>query len=287
MAVAIFLEWEFSKILAANLGNEANKLTDNIAKEGTKLVENTGKLVGDVGQGIKDVADKADKTSQETMMSTLDWAYQQTLKGVPGQQTVKELVDDYLSKYDKETAIEKLIQTQAAKAATSGFVTGFGGLLAMPVTLPANITSVLLVQMRMIAAIAHIRGYDLSDDQVKTYVYVALTGTTVSDIAKKAGITIGNKLLTGMIKKIPGTILTKINQAVGFRLVTNFGTKGVVNLGKLVPVAGAVIGGTVDTMATLAIANGAKNAFTELGYNLGDGTLIDKDVIIYEYEMSQ
>ena len=145
----------------------------------------------------------------------------------------------------------------------------------MPVTIPANITSVILVQMRMIATIAYMRGYDLKSDQVQTFVYASLTGTSVADIAKKAGIIIANKMATGVIKKIPGKVLTKINQAVGFRLVTKFGTKGAVNLGKMVPIAGALIGGVVDTASTQIIAKNALKTFTSKGINIGDGTIID------------
>ncbi|MCY7187141.1 EcsC family protein [Streptococcus gallolyticus] len=266
----------------AELWDNLSKFADNV---GTGLTQESNKLVGQAGKltnNIKNYTNKADEVTQEKMMSTLDWAYTQTINGVPGQKNVDELVEDYLSKYDKETAIEKLVHSQTTKAATSGFVTGFGGLLTMPVSIPANITSVLLIQMRMIAAIAKIRGYDLNDDQVRTYVYVALTGTTVSDIVKKTGIIIGNKMLTGMAKKIPGRLLTKINQAVGFRLVTKFGTTGVINIGKMVPVAGAVISCSVDSATTLAIAKGAKKSFTELGYDLGDGTILDKKVIIVD-----
>ncbi len=168
--------------------------------------------------------------TQNKMMQTLDYAYDKTLTGLPGQKDINELVDDYLSKYDSETAINKLVNYQTTKAATSGFVTGFGGVLTMPVTIPANVSSVILFQMRMIAAIALIRGYDLNSDQVQTFVYATLAGTTVSGIMKKTGIVIGNKVAMKVMQKIPGTVLTKINQAVGFRMVTKFGTKDAVNL---------------------------------------------------------
>ena len=128
-------------------------------------------------------------------------------------------------KYDKEIAIKKLINFQTTKAATSGFVTGFGGVLTMPVTIPANVYSVILFQMRMIAAIALIRGYDLNSDQVQTFVYATLAGTSLTNIMKQTGIVVGNKMLLGVVKKIPGKTLTKINQAVGFRMVTKFGKK--------------------------------------------------------------
>ena len=64
-----------------------------------------------------------------------------------------------------------------------------------------------------------------------------------------------------MLKKLPGTVLTKINQKVGFRLLTKFGEKGVVNLFKLVPIAGGVVGGGVDFVGTKLIADKAYKAF--------------------------
>lgn len=63
------------------------------------------------------------------------------------------------------------------------------------------------------------------------------------------------------IKRFPGTVLTKINQAVGFRLFTKFGQKGLVNIHKAIPVLGGVVGGTVDAMSTYAIAKAAKALF--------------------------
>lgn len=214
--------------------------------------------------------------TQEKITELLEWAYISTIRGLPGQTDIYSLVNDYLSRYDNETAINKLISAQKTKATTSGIITGFGGIITMPVTVPANVASVLLVQMRMIAAIALIRGYDLNSDQVKTFIYATLAGTSVADITKKTGIIIGNKMMTGVIKKIPGKTLTRINQAVGFRLVTKFGTKGAINLGKAVPVAGAVVGGGIDLFTTTGIAKLAKRTFTDDGIDVGDGTIINK-----------
>lgn len=94
---------------------------------------------------------------------------------------------------------------------------------------------------------------------------------------KQTGIVVGNKMLLGVVKKIPGKTLTKINQAVGFRMVTKFGTKGAINLGKAVPVSGAFVGGTFDTVTTRTIAKLATKTFTELGIDLGDGTILTKE----------
>lgn len=219
---------------------------------------------------------KAGDLTQAKMMQVLDWSYEQALKGIPGQRNIDDMVNDYISKYDKETAINKLVSNQTTKAAFSGFVTGFGGIITLPVSVPANVTAVILFQTRMIAAIAKIRGYDLKSDQVQSFVYVTLLGSSLVDVVKKNSIVIGNKVALNLIKTIPGHVLVRINRAVGFRLVTKFGSKGVINFVKIVPGVGAIIGGVTDTMTTQAIAKIAKKTFTDEGIDLGDGTILEK-----------
>ena len=200
--------------------------------------------------------------TESKMMEVLDWSYDKAINGLPGMETVDELADKYLTKYNSvDEAIDKFIKVQQAKCATSGFLTGLGGILTLPVAIPANITSVIYVQVRMIATIAKMRGYDLKDDQVQTLVYVSLTGQAAADILKQAGIKIGTKMSTVLIKRMPIEIIKQINKRVGFRLVTKFGEKGVVNLGKVVPIVGGVIGGTVDLVGTGTIGKIAKEIF--------------------------
>ena len=55
--------------------------------------------------------------------------------------------------------------------------------------------------------------------------------------------------------------MTKINQKVGFRLLTKFGTKGIINIGKAVPFVGGVIGGGFDFTETKLIASRAYKMF--------------------------
>lgn len=194
----------------------------------------------------------------------LDWGYEKALTGLPTMDTAYELAEEYTNKYGVEQGIDKLITTQLAKCGTSGFLTGLGGLITLPLAVPANISSVLFIQMRMIASIAIMRGYDVKDDQVRTFVYASLTGKAATDILKQAGVQVGQKLAVNMIKKLPFEVIKKINKAVGFRLMTKFGQKGVINMGKMVPLVGGVIGGTYDATTTKMIANAAKDIFVEL-----------------------
>lgn len=198
-------------------------------------------------------------------MKALDWSYDKAVNGgIPGMDTAIELAENYRRKGGSlEEQVTSLIRWQNTKSATSGFLSGLGGIVTLPVAVPANITSVILVQMRMVAAIAHMGGYDVKDDQVKSFVYACLAGNSAKDILKNAGIQIGRKLAVTGIKRIPYEIIKKINQAVGYRLLTKFGEKGILNLGKMVPLAGGIIGGTVDAVSTNIVGKAAMKLFIE------------------------
>lgn len=173
-------------------------------------------------------------------------------------------MNDYIKKNPSvEEAAKSLINNSTVKCGTSGFLTGFGGFATMIATLPANITSVMYVQLRMCCAIAKMAGYDIHSDQVQTLIYACLTGSAMSDILKQAGIKFGQKFGVAMVKKIPGKTITAINQKVGFRFVTKFGEKGIVNLGKVVPVLGAFIGGGIDVASTRIIGYNAYKIFMQ------------------------
>ena len=228
--------------------------------------------------------DKKKVISQEDIMKLLDACYEKCLNGVPHvSPSVEEMANDYLSKYKtKEIACKAMLRNQIIKCTTSGFITGFGGLITLPVAIPANVGSVLYVQMRMIACTAYMSGYDLNCDQTQTFVYACLAGVAVNELLKQAGIKFGMKLAEGLIKKIPGKVLTKINQKVGFRFITKFGTKGLVNLGKMIPGVGAVVGGGLDLIETKIISDRAYKWFINSDFDQNDEITTDEEIIVVE-----
>lgn len=207
--------------------------------------------------------EKSKIIKQEDVMNLLDSCYEKCLNGVSMvSPSVEDMANDYLNKYPtKEEACKAMLNNQIVKCTTSGFVTGFGGFIVMPIAIPANISSVIYVQMRMIACTAYMAGYELNSDQTQTFVYACLAGVALNNALKQAGIKVGIKLANGVIKKIPGKVLTKINQKVGFRFITKFGTTGVVNLGKMIPGVGAIVGGGFDLAETKIIAKRAYKWF--------------------------
>ena len=222
----------------------------------------------------KDVCKMKNKIniSQEDIMKLLDTCYQKATGGISKiSPPVSQLAEDYLSKHSSaQEATRDMLKKQIIKCTTSGFITGFGGAITLPVTIPANIGSVLYVQMRMIACTAYMAGYDISSDQVQTLVYSCLAGLSLGEVAKQFGVKLGEKVAEEMIAKIPGKALIKINQKVGFRLFTKFGEKGLINFVKLIPGVGAVINGGIDLTETKFIADRAYQMFFNKNFDIGD-----------------
>ena len=91
--------------------------------------------------------------------------------------------------------------------------------------------------------------------------YVCLAGNAAKEILSKMGIDLTTRLARSAIQSISSKTLTAINQAVGFRLVTKFGQKGVLNMGRAIPLLGGVVGATFEVVSTNAIGNVAREVF--------------------------
>ena len=149
------------------------------------------------------------KLNVEDSLNILDAVYKNVVQGVPKvSKPVEVLALDYVQKYkDKDTAIKKLLKNQVTKCTVSGFMTGLGGAITLPVAVSADIASVLYVQMMMIAATAYISGYDLESDQTHTFVYACLAGVSIDKVLADAGIKFSTKFSTALINKIPGEVI--------------------------------------------------------------------------------
>ena len=75
-----------------------------------------------------------------------------------------------------DRAIHEVIENHVRYAGAQGFLTNLGGRAMMAFTVPTNISGLALVECRMIAGIAHLRGYDLGDPRVLNAVLVCMLG---------------------------------------------------------------------------------------------------------------
>src|SRR4051812_45886562 len=89
--------------------------------------------------------------------------------GIGRLNSAAELAEEYRSnpKYTSAAEqIEALIQWETSKSFTTGFLTGLGGLLTLPVAIPAALAAAWVVQARLAVAIAILAGYDGTSEQV-------------------------------------------------------------------------------------------------------------------------
>lgn len=167
---------------------------------------------------------------------------------------------------DPEKAIKRIVAETTASSGMAGFVTGLGGFITLPATLPANIAGQAILNARMVGAIAHLRGWDLQDELVRNSVLITIAGGTPNAVLTEFGVTVARKSAEAAIQKLPMTIVREINKRVGFMLIAKYGTKrSVVTLSKLVPGFGGVVGGAVDAAFTRIVGRLARRSFAAPG----------------------
>lgn len=85
------------------------------------------------------------------------------------------------------------MRESVTSAGTTGFVTGLGGLITMPITVPASVAGNFVINARLVGAIAHLRGYDLSDPQVQMMIQFVVAGVGIEQVATELGVKLGEQ----------------------------------------------------------------------------------------------
>lgn len=175
-----------------------------------------------------------------------------------------------------EECARNFISWQTGKAGVTGFALGLPGLAAMPLTIPADFASVSYLQLRMIAVIGILFGWETASDQLRTVAFSCLLGTAAGEAVRDVGVKASTRFGSSFIKKrITGDFLKKVNKALGvnnlFIKGTNAGakaagkstvsagakagSKGIINLTKMVPLLGGIVGGGLNIVFTLQMGH--------------------------------
>ncbi len=157
-------------------------------------------------------------------------------------------------KGDVDRAIHEVIENHVRLAGAQGFITNLGGMVTAAVTIPANITGLALIECRMLAGIAHLRGYDLDDPRVRNAILVMLLGEeAVTEMVRKkelpappmalATAPAHDVSLDAVVSVIVASEL--ISKVAGKRLATT--------VARRVPVFGGLVGMGADGFVTWRI----------------------------------
>ncbi|MEV5960850.1 EcsC family protein [Kribbella sp. NPDC051952] len=168
----------------------------------------------------------------------------------------ERIAESKLSKVggDVDLAIEAVIDQHIRLAGVQGFATGLGGLVTLPVSLPANLTGIAIVQARMVAAIAHLRGYDLDDPRVRTAVITCLLGEEgVADRLKKSSL-VSSPLAIATAPVFDPELDRQVSgEVVGELLARISGKKMALTVTRRIPLLGGAVGATVDGWSTYRV----------------------------------
>jgi len=159
-----------------------------------------------------------------------------------------------------DNAIDSIIDAHVRLASAQGFVTNLGGIAALAIAVPANLAGVAVLQVRMVAAIAHLRGYDVNDNRVRTALVMCLLG----------GEEIAKRIVEGKLPTSPMTVATapmfdpdldrQVAEEVTSGLASRVGGRNMaLMVTKRVPLLGGGIGAVMDGYATHQIGKYAKS----------------------------
>jgi len=208
---------------------------------------------GALGRGI---GPRLAKAAPDVSTGFVHQALRRAIDGVGPLPAASVGADKILKQEDGDVskAIHEVIEDHVRYAAGQGFATNMGGLVTAAFTIPANIAGLALLQCRLVASIAHLRGYDLSDQRVRNAILACLLGEDeVTKLVKK--------------RKLPSTPMglatapthdphsdTVIAAEVTSALLTKVAGKRVATtVGRRVPLVGGVFGASADAYSTWQI----------------------------------
>ena len=170
----------------------------------------------------------------------------------PAAKAAQKQLDEQNGDVDK--AVRELIENHVRYAGAQGFVTNLGGLVTAALTIPANITGLALIQCRMVAGIAHLRGYDLEDPRVRNAILVGILGEdSVNALIKRRKIPAPPMALATAPQHDP-TLDATISVEVATDLISRVaGKRLATTVGRRVPVVGGLVGASADGYITWRI----------------------------------
>lgn len=194
----------------------------------------------------------AENISADVFHQILDLA----IKGKGALPGAKATANQQLEKSgDPETAVRSVINQHLAYAGGQGFATNWGGILLSVVTIPANMAASAFVQARMVAAIAHLRGYELVDPRVRTALLMCMLGPSAGAALVSKGVLPSSPLVVATAPVFDAQLdgaVAKVLLERAFSAVS--GKRLGVMLGKRIPFVGGGVGAAVDAWSTRSIA---------------------------------
>ena len=160
-----------------------------------------------------------------------------------------------------EDCVQGFIDWQTAKAGAGGFVLGLPGIMTSAVSIPADLTMTTYIQLRMVAVIALLRGWDVKANGLRTAAFLCLLGSDAAKFMQEIGLPLREGPAPLLFANLPSPLLQKIDGIIAARLLVGAAKTGVLGMVKFVPVVGGLVNGALDGIATRGIGKQADSLF--------------------------
>lgn len=170
-------------------------------------------------------------------------------------------IENYVNKlYEQNPGIssdelaKKVLHRKSIKNGLIGAITGLGGLITLPVSIPTDLVCSWRIQASMAFSISYIYGHTKDTTDLKTDLYLILAGDSGKEVLKRLGIEISKNITKKAVDKyITRDIMVKIWKVVGQKIITKAGEKSMTSFMKMVPLVGAPVGFVIDWTSTQAV----------------------------------
>lgn len=167
-------------------------------------------------------------------------------------------------KMDREGAIDSLVTQHVSLAGAQGFATNVGGLVVAVFAVPANLAGITVIQCRMVAAIAHLRGYDIDNSRVRSAILMCLLGEESATDLVRERILPSTPMAIATAPAYDPRLDDQISSNVLSHLAAQIGGKKLpLLLGKRIPLIGGGVGALTDGYQTFQIATYARREFVD------------------------
>jgi hypothetical protein len=222
------------------------------------MAKRVGKNVG------RTLAPKVTLVAPQLTAGFIQQALDRAIRGIGPLDPAAMVAEKHLDerKGDVDKAIKDVIETHVRLAGAQGLLTIVGGLVTMAVTVPTNIAGLALLQCRMIAAIVHLRGYDLEDRRVRNAILASMLGEErmLAMIKQKKMAGTPMALATAPVHD-PDLDMVIANEVASEMIAMIAGKKVATTVGRRVPLVGGLVGMGTDGFATWRIGRYADREF--------------------------
>jgi hypothetical protein len=255
----------YERKVSAELDAWLNKTPNSLQQLGDRVGQGVGKVLGPIGKLVPSSVQAQATKNVEAALNGMGELLGKTVNTGHVQTQVDAAIPGCSGELEaRDQVAMKSLRLHVAAAGVEGTALGFGGLA----TILADIPVFMGIALRSIHDIATAYGYPVDSEEERRFVMMTLAAVSADGMSEKRNAMIalgvvGKELRTGTWKSIDNLLAAMLTgpllESIGVKeLAKRFG----INLTKkkaaqLIPVAGAVVGGSMNAIMLNEIAHTA------------------------------